>query len=258
MNIIERLIILCGFAEEKPVVSVDTIRFSDLVKNIHGSIKDANESMECVGFKYIERYFDRSPETLSHDFSVLENQKTKGIEIEGIDTENQADPIVLTDPISIVGSSWQQIVNTGLDELENNIAADDLSLASKTLLSLKKKILDMPESAEKPSVIYRPKTIAVEMPVHKNGVWSQEIVRVPLISITQEGIPKVKELTFSSMLERVESLDGDVYVRIPTKNSKKSSATKVEIVFTAEQNTEEIEAIINRHETLLKVAESVE
>lgn len=50
-----------GNVEQKKVHHEADIKFSALIQNIQKNIIDANQSLECVGIKYIEQFFDKEP-----------------------------------------------------------------------------------------------------------------------------------------------------------------------------------------------------
>jgi len=63
----------------KNKVDGDEIQFAKLIENIHKNIYSANESLECVGNKYIEKFFEKTTNTdekksLFEQFQVLEKE----------------------------------------------------------------------------------------------------------------------------------------------------------------------------------------
>lgn len=66
-----------GKAKKKARLHESDIKFSALIQSIQNDIIEANQSLECVGIKYIEQFFDKEPEA-----NLIEriNQKLNVIE----------------------------------------------------------------------------------------------------------------------------------------------------------------------------------
>ena len=50
-------------AKKPEILHQSDIKFSALIQNIQSDIIKANQSLECVGIKYIEQFFDKKPAT---------------------------------------------------------------------------------------------------------------------------------------------------------------------------------------------------
>ncbi|MBL4940589.1 MAG: hypothetical protein JKY81_02870 [Colwellia sp.] len=66
-----------GKTEKKQTLHKSDIKFSALIKSIQHNIIEANQSLECVGIKYIEQFFDKEPEpnrvkVINHKFQAIE------------------------------------------------------------------------------------------------------------------------------------------------------------------------------------------
>jgi hypothetical protein len=60
MNLVSKLMqIFSGKTEAKKVLLTNDIKFSALIQNIHKNVIEANESLEYVGIKYIEQFFEK-------------------------------------------------------------------------------------------------------------------------------------------------------------------------------------------------------
>ena len=84
MNIINKIFNFFNAKHEsKQTIQAEDIKFSSLIKRINQNIIDANESLEYIGLKYIEQYFDQQPEVdrvdkIHHKLGVLEKQLNSG------------------------------------------------------------------------------------------------------------------------------------------------------------------------------------
>ncbi|MEW6982672.1 hypothetical protein AAD001_08475 [Colwelliaceae bacterium 6471] len=70
-------------ADQNKVLLESDIKFSALIQNIQNNIVQANESLECVGLKYIEQFFDKEPtrdttKVINHKFSAIESVLESG------------------------------------------------------------------------------------------------------------------------------------------------------------------------------------
>ena len=84
MNFLTKIIqTFKGGTSPKKVVMENDIKFSALIKNIQQNIIDANESLEFVGIKYIEQFFDKTPEVnqlevINKQVADLESELSEG------------------------------------------------------------------------------------------------------------------------------------------------------------------------------------
>tara|TARA_R110001583_G_scaffold192509_2_gene359071 strand:- start:28 stop:720 length:693 start_codon:yes stop_codon:yes gene_type:complete len=70
-------------AKQQKILHKSDIKFSALIKNIQNNIVEANQSLECVGIKYIEQFFDKEPEpnkvkVINHKFNAIEKVLNAG------------------------------------------------------------------------------------------------------------------------------------------------------------------------------------
>ncbi|MGL1957290.1 MAG: hypothetical protein OCD00_08240 [Colwellia sp.] len=68
---------------QKKVLLKNDIKFSALIQNIQKDVIEANESLECVGRKYIEKYFEKTAEInkvedINHKLDAIEKQLDAG------------------------------------------------------------------------------------------------------------------------------------------------------------------------------------
>lgn len=101
-----------GNTEEKKVLLKSDIKFSALIQNIHKDIIEANESLEYVGIKYIEQFFEKAPdvnkiEDINRKLDVLEKQLDTG----DTDAANKLIGDLKEDVISLNSPIEGEIVN---------------------------------------------------------------------------------------------------------------------------------------------------
>lgn len=66
-----------GKAKQKNTLQESDIKFSALIQSIQNNIVEANQSLECVGLKYIKEFFDMEPEpnkvkAINHKINAIE------------------------------------------------------------------------------------------------------------------------------------------------------------------------------------------
>ncbi len=202
----------------EPVKIAQEINFSELIHNIHKNIIDSNKSLEHVGMTYIKKYFEKHPSL---------NEK-KNITLQ-------------------------------LNELGEMMATGDSCKANELMLTLKSLVADIVTSEDN-DTIYRPKMTLFEVPVYRNGAWEKEFRQVPLFSLSPLSIPKIKELTFTSTLTYLKSEGDNVFVHLQQSSqpshldnaSQHKSATKIKILFTAEQSSKEVNDVITQCKEMLR------
>jgi len=72
-----------GKAKQQQTLHKSDIKFSALIKSIQNNIVEANQSLECVGLKYIEQFFDMEPEpnmvkVINHKLNAIEKVLDSG------------------------------------------------------------------------------------------------------------------------------------------------------------------------------------
>lgn len=146
----------------------------------------------------------------------------------------------------------EDLLSKKFDIIVDQMTSGDLTTAIDMLVELKSYVVADQQQ------VYQPKTISLEIPIYKNNIWSFDAVKIPLFALTPMLVPKIKELRFCSTLEFVEAIEGEVYVRfheskndVDVPNANHNSAIQVDILFSAEQSTEEVNKLIDHYEELL-------
>lgn len=156
----------------------------------------------------------------------------------------------------------EKLLMQKFDDLRDAITEKKYSLAHEVLATLRAKVIERKLNYKSDSGVYRTKRVSFEMPILKDRQWCTELVDIPLCTLFSQLTPKIKSLTFYSLIEHVESDDGEVYINIqqPKKRSLLSwffnnkSATKVKIVFNAEQSTQALNETIAHYEKVVTKA----
>lgn len=212
-----------GKAEKKEVLHESDIKFSALIQSIQSDIVKANESLDCVGLKYIEQFFDKEPESIKAEDSL-------------------------------------KIINDKFNAIEKVLDTGEALIANQLLQDLKSDVNCLNTSNEDEKTSYRPKMTSFEVPVFKDGVWSTKAMNVPLLALSPVQMPKIKELTFTSTLQTIQHEGEDVYVRIfqdekashKKKKVQKKNVTELKISITPEQSSSELNDVITHYEELLR------
>lgn len=213
-----------GKTKQKETLHESDIKFSALIQSIQSDIVEANQSLECVGIKYIEQFFDKEPEA-----NLIER------------------------------------INQKLNVIEKVLDVGDSQTANNLLLDLKVDVNELSSSSAGKLANYRPKMTSFEMPVFKNGVWVSESISVPLLVLSPIPMPKIKELTFTSTVQRVQHEGEDIYVRLmqddnasnkrnkrKKRNIQDEKVTELKISITPEQSSEELKDVITHYEQILR------
>jgi|GEM_PF-5992687 len=206
-------------AKPKTASSDECLKFSELIENIQKNVVNANQSLEGIGLKYIEKFFEQ-------DVSV--NEKKNLIE--------------------------------QCDFIEQALSTSDVTASKQALQKLRQSINDAAQNTQGNGFTYRPKMAAFKMPICQNGVWSNELMEIPLFALSPVPNLKVKELTFSSVFEYVKNEGDDIYVRfLPQVNDDlhqeqavpSDKGTQVSIAFSPEQSVKELKDVIAHYQHLL-------
>lgn len=223
MNFLTKLIqMFHGKTQEEKVLLKNDIKFSALIQNIHKDIIEANESLEYVGIKYIEQFFEKEP-----DVNKIENINRK---LDALEKQ----------------------LDTGNTDAANKTIVD----LKEDVINLNSPI----KKGEANN--YRPKMASFEVPVFNRGVWRTESLNVPLFSLTPMQIPKIKALTFTSKIQNVQHEGDDVYVRFlqnespsrwrKPKTGSKENITELTISIHPEQSSTQLDEVITHYEQVLR------
>lgn len=206
------------FSKKSNTVTVrkSDVKFSSLIRNIQADMIDANQSFNCIGVKYIEQFFEKSPVSL--------------------------------EPEDIAS------VNSKLDAIEKDLELGDVGQAKKAIAILKDDVSAMCQSTGKGSSHYRPKMADFDMPTVQQGIIKNQPVSVPLLTLTNLSAPCVKEVTFTSAVQVISKQDGEVYVRLVDGDivDKKKNIAELKVLISAEHNDDDIDEIIRNNEQIFE------
>lgn len=222
MNLLTKIMqIFNKNTEQKKVLLKNDIKFSTLIQNIQKDVIEANESLEFIGLKYIEQFFEKEPET------------------------NKVEEI-----------------SEKLTALEKQLSTGNNEAANKMIVDLKADVTRLTTSNENEVIHYRPKMTSFEVPIFKNGHWRTEALTVPLFSLSQVQIPKIKELTFTSTVQNVQHEGEDVYVRFrqnePVSRWRRNKLlnneqmTEIKISIQPENHSDNVNDVIAHYEQVLR------
>ena len=159
-------------------------------------------------------------------------------------------------------STEEKLLMLKFDDLRDAITDENYALAHEELAMLRAEVIGIKLNEQSDSGVYRAKRFSFEMPILKDGQWCTEVVEVPLCTLFSQLTPKIKSLTLDSLIEHVESDDGEVYINIQEPKHKSllryffnnKSTTKVKIVFSADQSNQALNEAIAHYEKVVTKA----
>jgi len=209
------------FSKEKAEIpqKSEEIIFSDFIENIQKNVNKANKSLDCVGIKYIEKFFEKIPQQ--------SEKKNLVTQINHLDE-------ALSNGDFIEAKTLLNTLNTSIEKLA--CASDECGMAYRPIMTQ----FEMPTFKEG-TWGYE----AIEVPI-----FTLAPVAIPKI--------KELTFTSNLAYVKSEGDDIYVRIQqgseqTPTKkNEKHPSATEVKISFSPEQNLKELNRVISQYKALLQ------